>query len=163
MSVRGIYMSMIESNSYTHVSMRSGLQPPRSHFYNHQFSLNSVRKVLCVCVCVLSCVQLFVVHQALLSMGFPRQEYWSGLPFPSPGDLLDPGIEPWVSCIAGGFFTIWATIAKVNTKFSGVTFSFLSKGVILMMLTISYNPKFLDFFQVKTVITIPALECSLFF
>ena len=33
-------------------------------------------------------------HQALLSMGFPRQEYWSGLPFPSPGDLVDPGIEP---------------------------------------------------------------------
>ena len=32
--------------------------------------------------------------QAPLSMGFPRQEYWSGLPFPSPGDLHDPGIEP---------------------------------------------------------------------
>ena len=35
-----------------------------------------------------------VAHQAPLSMGFPRQEYWSGLPFPSPGDLPDPGIEP---------------------------------------------------------------------
>ena len=34
-----------------------------------------------------------VAHQAPLSMGFPRQEYWSGLPFPSPGDLPDPGIE----------------------------------------------------------------------
>ena len=33
-------------------------------------------------------------HQAPVSMGFPRQEYWSGLPFPSPGDLPDPGIEP---------------------------------------------------------------------
>ena len=33
-------------------------------------------------------------HQAPLSVGFPRQEYWSGLPFPSPGDLPDPGIEP---------------------------------------------------------------------
>ena len=33
-------------------------------------------------------------HQALLSMGFSRQEYWSGLPFPSPGDLPNPGIEP---------------------------------------------------------------------
>ena len=33
-------------------------------------------------------------HQAPLSMGFSRQEYWSGLPFPSPGDLPDPGIEP---------------------------------------------------------------------
>ena len=35
-----------------------------------------------------------VAHQAPLFMGFPRQEYWSGLPFPSPGDLPDPGIEP---------------------------------------------------------------------
>ena len=48
---------------------------------------------------LLSCVRLFatawtVAHQAPLSMEFSRQEYWSGLPFPSPGDLLDPGIEP---------------------------------------------------------------------
>ena len=35
-----------------------------------------------------------VVYQASLSMGFSRQEYWSGLPFPSPGDLPHPGIEP---------------------------------------------------------------------
>ena len=35
-----------------------------------------------------------VVHQAPLSMGFSRQEYWSGLPFPSPGNLPDPGIKP---------------------------------------------------------------------
>ena len=44
-------------------------------------------------------VQLFstpwtVGHQAALSMGFPKQEYWSGLPGPPPGDLPDPGIEP---------------------------------------------------------------------
>ena len=47
----------------------------------------------------LSRVQLFasprtVAYQAPPSMGFSRQEYWSGLPFPSPGDLPDPGIEP---------------------------------------------------------------------
>ena len=35
-----------------------------------------------------------VAHQAYLSMEFSRQEYWSGLPFPPPGDLLNPGIEP---------------------------------------------------------------------
>ena len=35
-----------------------------------------------------------VAHQSLLSIGFSRQEYWSGLPFPSPGDLPDPGIKP---------------------------------------------------------------------
>ena len=45
----------------------------------------------------------------LQSVGFSRQEYWSGLPFPSPGDLPNPGIEPWVSCIVGSFFTNWAT------------------------------------------------------
>ena len=37
---------------------------------------------------------LYVAHQAPPSMGFSRQEYWSGLPFPSSGDLPDPGIEP---------------------------------------------------------------------
>ena len=47
----------------------------------------------------LSRVRLFatlwtIAHQAPPSMGFSRQEYWSGLPFPSPGDLPDPGIEP---------------------------------------------------------------------
>ena len=53
-----------------------------------------------MCVCdVLSLVQIFVTPwtlalQALLCMGFPRQEYWSGLPFPSPMDLPDPGIKP---------------------------------------------------------------------
>ena len=36
-----------------------------------------------------------VAHQALLSVGFSSQEYWSGLPFPSPEDLPDPGIESW--------------------------------------------------------------------
>ena len=48
---------------------------------------------------LLSCVRLFatpwtVAHQAPPSMGFSRQEYWSGLPFPSPGALPHPGIEP---------------------------------------------------------------------
>ena len=46
-----------------------------------------------------------VAHQAPLSMGFSRQEYWSGLSFPPPGDLPDPGIEPVSSALAGGFFT----------------------------------------------------------
>ena len=51
-----------------------------------------------MCVKSLSRVQVFatlwtVAHQAPLSMGFSRQQYWSGLPFPSPGDLPNPGIE----------------------------------------------------------------------
>ena len=45
-----------------------------------------------------------VVHQAPLSMGFSRQDYWSGVPFPSPGDLPNPGIEPTSPALAGGFF-----------------------------------------------------------
>ena len=62
---------------------------------------------------VLSHVQLFatpwnVAHQAPLTMEFFRQEYWRGVPFPTPGDLPDPGIEP-VSlaslALAGRFFT----------------------------------------------------------
>ena len=68
--------------------------------------------------CMLSCfshVQLFVMlwivaHQAPLSIGFSRQEYWNGLPYPSPGDLPDPGIEPMSLALAGGFFitsTTW--------------------------------------------------------
>ena len=58
----------------------------------------------------LGCVQLFatpwtVTCQVPLSMGFPRQEYWSGLPFLSPRDLPDPGVEPASPAFAGGFFT----------------------------------------------------------
>ena len=44
--------------------------------------------------CPTLCNPWTVAHQAPPSMGFSRQEYWSGLPFPSPGDLPDPGIEP---------------------------------------------------------------------
>ena len=59
---------------------------------------------MCVCVCVLSQVQLFCdpmdreAWQAPLFMGFPRQAYWNGLPFPLLGDLPDLGIEP--TCLA---------------------------------------------------------------
>ena len=50
-----------------------------------------------------------VALQALLSMGFSRQEYWSGLSFPSPGDLPDPGIEPaslMSPALAGGLLLL---------------------------------------------------------
>ena len=62
-------------------------------------SLYFSRSMLLLLLSRLSCVQLFatlwtVAHQAPPSMGFSRQEYWSGLPFPSSGDLPDPGIEP---------------------------------------------------------------------
>ena len=68
---------------------------------------------VCVCMCPLSCIQFFVTPwsvagQAPLSMGFPRQEYWSGLPFPTPGELSNPGIKPASPAsptVAGRFFT----------------------------------------------------------
>ena len=47
----------------------------------------------------------FFLTQAPLSMGFPRQEYWSGLPSPSPGDLPHPGIDPVSPALVGKFFT----------------------------------------------------------
>ena len=64
----------------------------------------------CRCTCVLSPVWLFaapwtVGHQAPLSMRFSRQEYWTRLPFPTPGDLLEPRIKPMSPALAGGFFT----------------------------------------------------------
>ena len=60
-----------------------------------------------MCSCMLSCfshVQLFVILwtvdcQAPLSMGFSRQEYWSGLPCPPPGNLPHPGTEPASLCL----------------------------------------------------------------
>jgi len=61
-----------------------------------------------ICACVLSYVRLFttpwtVTHQTPLSIGFPRQEYWSELPCLSPGDLPDPGIIPMSPALAGSF------------------------------------------------------------
>ena len=58
-------------------------------------------------VCALSHVQLFATpwttaHQTPLSMEFPRQEYWNGLPFPTPGDLPDPGTEPGSPALQAG-------------------------------------------------------------
>ena len=79
-------------------------------------------KYVCVCIYAYVCIYVYggglvtklcptlaiswtVACQAPLSVGFSRQEYWSGLPFPSPGDLPDPGIEPVSPALAGGFFT----------------------------------------------------------
>ena len=80
------------------------------HIYTH------TRTCVCMLAKLLHCVRFFVTlwtitHQAPLSVGFSRQQYWSGLPFPSPRDLPDPGMEtkslvsPW---LAGRFFTISA-------------------------------------------------------
>ena len=82
--------------------------------------------------CVLSCAWLFATlwteaYQSPLSMAFLRQEYWSRLPFPSPGDLIDSGIEPASPALTGGFFTtepphggdlipkVWGGATKIDT------------------------------------------------
>ena len=92
---------------------------------------------------LLSCVRLFaipwsVIHWAPLSMGFSGQEYWSGLPFPCPEDLPDPGIKPG-SCTlqadslpSEALFTTreahytW-DIVNIVLSFSHITFSFNGK------------------------------------
>ena len=55
-----------------------------------------------------------IAHQAPLSIGFPRQEHWSGWPFPFPENLLDPGIEPRSPALAGGCFTIEPVLDHAN-------------------------------------------------
>ena len=92
------------------------------------------------CVCMLSSFSLVwlvetlwtVAHQAPPSMGFSRQEYWSGLPWPPPGDLPDPGMEPMsasISYIAGRFFTHWASWeSQVSDEWGGLIMHDKGKG-----------------------------------
>ena len=75
----------------------------------------------------LSCVWLFcdpmdcVAHQAPLSMGFPRQEYWNGLQFPPPGDLLDPS-----TCLLNIFQTqVFLSITAANISVQSSSFGYL--------------------------------------
>ena len=82
---------------------------------------------VCVCSCMLSHVPLFVTlwtvaHQAPLSVGFPMQEYWTGLPLPPQGDLPDPGIKPVFltsPVLAGRFFTTSTTWEAQETVLVG--------------------------------------------
>ena len=77
--------------------------------------LEQPTQVMCMCVALVTSNSLQPVDYSLpLSMGFCRQEYWSGLPCPPPGDLPNPGIEPM---LAGGFFTTsttWEAPTKVK-------------------------------------------------
>ena len=84
---------------------------------------------LCLCLGAQSCPTLCdlwtVAHQGPPSMGFSRQEYWSGLPFPSPGDLPNPGIEPR-SHIAGRRFNLCATREALGSQIVGHNWSSLA-------------------------------------
>ena len=75
-----------------------------------------------------------VACQAPLSMGFSRQEYWSGLSFPSPGDLPNPWIEPTSPALPGGFFN-----TEPSVKYSHfVCFFGFVLGLLLLLLTKSF-------------------------
>ena len=108
-----------------------------------------------VCYCI-SPIQLFVTpwtiaHQAPLSMGFSRQEYWSGLPCPSPGGPANPGTEPGSpALIEARFFSIWATKKagpwKTHTQLTvrnkGRVSFLLSAGLLYSLITDIYTRSF---------------------
>ena len=84
--------------------------------------------------------RIVVAHEATLSMGFPRQKYWRGLPFPSPGAFPDPGIESLSlasPALAGRFFTtcaIWEAHSPHGHKESDMTWQ-LNNNVNEHMIT----------------------------
>ena len=90
--------------------------------------------ITCVCVCAESCPMLSnpmaCTPQAPLSIGFSRQEYWSGLPFPSPGDLPYPGIKP-LSSVLGGFF-ITEALRACSHLISGSTLHIFNLTVLIV-------------------------------
>jgi len=94
-----------------------------------------IQLIFCCCLVVRSCLTLFVIPwtvalQVPLSMGFLRQEYCSGLPFPSPGNLSYPGIEPTSPALPGGFF-ITETPGKPTMEYHSV----IKKNEIMLIAT----------------------------
>ena len=97
---------------------------------------------LCVRVCVslsvmsdsLRCHGLYIALQASLSMEFSRQEYWSGLSFPSPGNFPDPGVKLGSPALPGDIFTIWATQEAQVIGYRSIKQSHLSNGVFVYTL-----------------------------
>ena len=96
---------------------------------------------------MLSRISLFstlwtIAHQAPLSMGLSRQEYWSGLSFPSPGDLPNPGIKPesfTSPALAGGFFTT-APLIPYHKNLVENELQFLANWILNIYHIKCYNP-----------------------
>ena len=84
-----------------------------------------LQKVKVAQSCLTLCDPWTVAHQAPLSMGFSRQEYWSGMPFPSPGDLPDPGIKPRSPTLQADALTS-APPGKQNCSIQSSAATFLS-------------------------------------
>ena len=88
---------------------------------------NSILLVFIFCLCVCTHVHAFIhtvmsdslqpygLQPPSLSMEFSKQEYWSGLPFPSPGDVPHPGIKSVSPALSGGFFPTSATWEALGT------------------------------------------------
>ena len=92
---------------------------------------------VCMCVCTQSCLTLAtpwaVACQVLLSVEFSRQEYWSALPFLSPGDLSNARLKPASPALAGRFFTTSASWEEVGNQ-SFLCYSKYSMNIL------SFNP-----------------------
>ena len=96
------------------------------------FNGKESEKECMLCHVRLSATLWTVAHQSPLSMAFPRQESWSGLPFPSPGDLLDPGIEP-VSLVSPTLAGVVSTIEPSESLCRNLKYS---KSIILPLKTL---------------------------
>ena len=94
------FMAWIKNSRFIAVASHPLLLPPPLLYFSPVLcplwsEVKSLRHVRLFVIPWTLCDPLdCIAHQAPLSLGFSRQEYWSGLPFPSPGDLPDPGIEP---------------------------------------------------------------------
>ena len=101
-------------NIKSNAKVKHKLCPQNAKNSTHIWKIHSEDKTSCVCVCLVpeSFDSLWppwtAAFQAPLSMGFPRQEYWSGLLVPSPGDLPNPGIKTHVLCLTLILYH-WAT------------------------------------------------------
>ena len=97
-SIHGIFQARVlewTAISFSRGSSRPRTRTPVSHIAGRFFTIWATRESEVAQPCPTLCDPMeSSLHQAPPSVGFSRQEYWSGLPFPSPGNLPDPGIEP---------------------------------------------------------------------
>ena len=97
------------SGNLWHDGSASGTIPSYRIIFRDPAGLLCFSNFCCCCLVAKSCLTFatpwMVAHLAPLSMVFPRWEYWSGLLFPPPGDLPNPGIKPEYPALAGGFLT----------------------------------------------------------
>ena len=128
-SVHGVFQAIVLESIA--ISFSRGSSQPRDWGRQPNYS-QYMSEETCLPACVLSHVRLFVTpwtlaHQAPLSMEFSRQEYWSGLLNPPPGDLPGPGIKatcPVSLALAGGFFTTVPPSSALTEHFLSCRYSF---------------------------------------